>query len=63
MKAELLAKCSKEQLQALFLGYAGICKVYEDVFDGPSKAAINKEYLIARQNCRKVYNLLTELAD
>ena len=63
MTTELLAKCSKEQLQALFMSYAGICKVYEEVFDGPSKAAINKEYLIARQNCRKVYNLLTELAD
>lgn len=63
MKNDLLAKCSRNDLEALRFGYWSIMRVFEDICGGPGKAVENREYLIARQNYRKVNELLLELSE
>lgn len=63
MTNELLAKCDRQKLEALRFGYWSIMRVFEDAYGGPTKASAEKEYIICRQNYRRVNSLLSELAE
>ena len=63
MKNELLAKCTRSQLEMMRFSYWTIMQVFEDLCGGPRKAVVEREYIIARQNYRRVNELISELAE
>lgn len=63
MRREIIAKLEPDQLEQLIAGYGMICRVYEDVKGGPSKAMSEREYVIMRQTIKILQALRYELAN
>lgn len=63
MIRDLLAKCSRADLERLLRGYWDIIATYENVCGGPGRASEYREYLIVRQSMNMVRPLLGELAE
>ena len=63
MTRDVLARCSRADLERLMRGYWDIMTTYENVCGGPGRASEYREYLIVRQSMNMVRPLLGELAD